>query len=532
MDSSEIGRRHLLAAGLSVPVLVAGAPAARAAAPRTTPALLPAVQAFEPGGSALRLTPATRIAVHPSAAPELYDAAQLLSRELVAEGHLRWAPRIVTADEPAPHDIHLRLGQVAGTEHPEAYSVVADRSITITGRTADGLFWGTRTLVQQLRSGIPTGTVRDWPALGERALMLDIGRKYFSPDWIKALIREMSFLKMNTLQLHLSEGVGFRVECRSHPEIVSPQHLTREDVRGILDEAKRYHVEVNADVDTPGHLDHILSFHPELQLVLANGTRHRGHLDYSKPAARRLVHEIVDEMCDLFDGPVFHLGGDEFFPAPWQGTGPDVVSAASAPQLVEYARQVTGDPDATIFDGYEMYLNELGDLVRAKGKIARMWNDDIYPGEGVSRIDPRTQADVWIRWRSYKPTAGDYVDAGHDVINSNGDYLYFILTGGGVGTGPWKNPKGIYERWTPRTFMGVAGSAGDYILPADKPMLGSHLSVWCDDPSSLTQDQVADHLQEWLQVFAQQTWGSPKPTATLEELRTAVLEKVGTAPAG
>jgi hexosaminidase len=342
--------------------------------------------------------------------------------------------------------------------------VVADRSITITGRTADGLFWGTRTLVQQL--------------------------------------------------------------------IVSPQHLTREDVRGILDEAKRYHVEVNADVDTPGHLDHILSFHPELQLVLANGTRHRGHLDYSKPAARRLVHEIVDEMCDLFDGPVFHLGGDEFFPAPWQGTGPDVVSAASAPQLVEYARQVTGDPDATIFDGYEMYLNELGDLVRAKGKIARMWNDDIYPGEGVSRIDPRTQADVWIRWRSYKPTAGDYVDAGHDVINSNGDYLYFILTGGGVGTGPWKNPKGIYERWTPRTFMGVAGSAGDYILPADKPMLGSHLSVWCDDPSSLTQDQVADHLQEWLQVFAQQTWGSPKPTATLEELRTAVLEKVGTAPAG
>jgi hexosaminidase len=48
----------------------------------------------------------------------------------------------------------------------------------------------------------------------------------------------------------------------------------------------------------------------------------------------------------------------------------------------------------------------------------------------------------------------------------------------------------------------------------------------------LTQDQVADHLQEWLQVFAQQTWGSPKPTATLEELRTAVLEKVGTAPAG
>lgn len=410
----------------------------------------------------MRLTPATRIVLNPASARSLQAEAEVLAEELVAEGHLSRTPPVVVSRESKPHDIVLRLGTVEHADSREAYSIVADEGITITSPTADGAFWGTRTLVQVLRGSLPVGRITDWPTLTERALMLDIGRKYFTPDWIKALIREMSFLKMNALQLHLSEGLGFRVECETHPEIVSEEHLTKAEVREILAFAKRYHVHVNADVDTPGHMDHILSTHPEYQLVLANGTRQGGYLDFSNPDARRLVREIVGEMCDLFDGPVFHLGGDEFFPAPWQGTGPDTVSDLTAPQLVHYARDMTGNTSATAHDGYNFYLNELIGLVRAKGKVARMFNDDIYPGTGVNPVDPRTQADVWIRWNSSKPNAEQFVDAGHEVINSNGDYLYFILTSNGLGLGPNKNPEGIYERWTPRTFMGAMRQRGRF----------------------------------------------------------------------
>ncbi|MGW1553299.1 family 20 glycosylhydrolase [Streptomyces sp. NPDC002346] len=541
MGSLNANRRSFLAVGLSLPIL-AGAPAsafgglaANAATPSVAtegglPAVLPAVQQFEAGEVEMRLTPATRIVLNPASARSLQAEAEVLAEELVAEGHLSRTPPVVVSRESKPHDIVLRLGTVEHADSREAYSIVADEGITITSPTADGAFWGTRTLVQVLRGSLPVGRITDWPTLTERALMLDIGRKYFTPDWIKALIREMSFLKMNALQLHLSEGLGFRVECETHPEIVSEEHLTKAEVRQILAFAKRYHVHVNADVDTPGHMDHILSTHPEYQLVLANGTRQGGYLDFSNPDARRLVHEIVGEMCDLFDGPVFHLGGDEFFPAPWQGTGPDTVSDLTAPQLVHYARDMTGNTSATAHDGYNFYLNELAGLVHAKGKVARMFNDDMYPGTGVNPVDPRTQVDVWIRWNSSKPNAEQFVDAGHEVINSNGDYLYFILTSNGLGLGPNKNPEGIYERWTPRTFMGAAGNAGDFHLPEDKPVLGAHLSVWCDSPQSMSQDEVARLLQEWLQVFSQQTWGSPKPTATLEELRAEVLERLGTAP--
>lgn len=536
MEQPRVSRRGFVAvaAGLSLPIVAglrgnafAHEPAVREGTP---PTVLPAVRRFQEGPEAKGIVAATRIVVDPDAMGSLRHAAEVLAEDLVAEGHVSRAPRVVATRTAKPHDIELTLGPVEGAEHAEAYSIAAGSTLAITSRTAAGVFWGTRTLVQVLRGGPPRGKITDWPGLAERSLLLDVGRKYFTPEWIKALIREMSFLKMNALQLHLSEGLGFRVECATHPEIVLEQHLTKAEVRDILAFARRHHVAVNGGVDTPGHLDHILSFHPEHQLVLADGTRKAGFLDFSRPGARQLVHDIVGEMCDLFDGPVFHLGGDEFFPAPWEGAGPDVVSDRTAPQLVRYAREVTGDQAATAHDGYEFYLNELADLVRARGKTPRIFNDDVYPGEGVTRVDPRTQVDAWIRWNDTKPDAGQYVSAGHQLINANGDYLYFILTSEGLGTGPYKNPKGIYERWTPRTFMGVAGSAGDYLLPEDQPVFGAHLSVWCDSPDSMGQEEVARLLQQWLQVFAQQVWGSAKPAPTLEEFETGVAEKVGVAP--
>lgn len=530
MTPARVSRRAFVATGLSVPVLTTGLHSAEAApAGNDTaepPTVLPAVQHFQSGGSQVRLSSTTRIVLQHT---DLTAEAELLAEDLVAEGQLKQKPPVITGSQTRRDDIVLRIGAVDGSKHPEAYSIVTHGPVTITSRSATGIFWGTRTLIQALRTSLHAGTITDWPQLSERALLLDIGRKYFSPAWIKTLIREMSFVKMNTLQLHISEGSGFRVECESHPEIVSKQHLTKTEVREILAFARRYHVQINADVDTPGHMDHILSSHPELRLVLANGTRHDGFLDFSKPRARRLVHRIVGEMCDLFDGPVFHLGGDEFFPAPWQGNGSDTVSGKTAPQLVEYAQRVTRNRHASAHDGYEFYLNEMAKLVRAKGKKARVFSDDVYPGEGVNQINSSTEVDAWVRWNDDKPDAGDLVDAGHQVINSNGDYLYFILTSDGLGTGPNKNPEGIYERWTPRTFMGEADK-NDYILPDDQPLLGAHLSVWCDSPDAMTQDEVAHKLQEWLQVFAQQTWGSAKPASTLKQLRSQVLSRVGTAP--
>ncbi|MDO4595345.1 MAG: family 20 glycosylhydrolase [Tissierellia bacterium] len=48
-----------------------------------------------------------------------------------------------------------------------------------------------------------------------------MGRKYFAKEWIIQLIREMSYMKLNALQLHFSENKGFRIESEVDPDIVS-----------------------------------------------------------------------------------------------------------------------------------------------------------------------------------------------------------------------------------------------------------------------------------------------------------------------
>lgn len=56
---------------------------------------------------------------------------------------------------------------------------------------------------------LPKGTIRDIPLVENRQLMLDVGRKYFSMDYLKIIIRNMAWYKLNTLHLHFTEWSGF-----------------------------------------------------------------------------------------------------------------------------------------------------------------------------------------------------------------------------------------------------------------------------------------------------------------------------------
>ena len=44
----------------------------------------------------------------------------------------------------------------------------------------------------------------------DRIVHLDMGRKYYSPEWIKALIQEISALGYTELELDFSNNEGFR----------------------------------------------------------------------------------------------------------------------------------------------------------------------------------------------------------------------------------------------------------------------------------------------------------------------------------
>lgn len=99
---------------------------------------------------------------------------------------------ISIADEPASDAIFLTLGDpskytdVSGAQTSEGYTLSINSSgIVVSGASALGAWWGTRTILQQaiLSNGsLPFGEVDDAPGWKTRGMMLDAARHYYPPD--------------------------------------------------------------------------------------------------------------------------------------------------------------------------------------------------------------------------------------------------------------------------------------------------------------------------------------------------------------
>lgn len=488
---------------------------------------VPAVQHWDndDGGPPWVPTPGFRVVPAARDALPLGELAATLAKELGA--------RLPGAGAPAkPGDIELRLAPLEGidptpAQSAEAYRLAAGAVLVITAPTVAGLYYGTRTLLQWLRSGEPVrGTVTDWPRYTQRGVMVDVGRKYFSPQWLMRLIENMGWLKLNHLHLHLNDNVGVGLECTSHPEIVSKQHLSYADLDAVLAVAAAHHVTVVPEFDTPSHAAAVLARHPELAITDRHGTVEKDKLNLADPAARALVADVVLEWAQHFPGPFFHVGGDEFFAAPWEPE--DHRHPLRYPGLARYAEAETGAP-ATPLDGYIHYFNQLNALLKSQGKRMRMWNDHVHPGAGLA-LDRDVDVEVWIRWNATLPSALDFHNAGYTLVNRNGDHLYFVLSSDSIpAVSGRKSAQGIYELWHPHRFMGAAGGAADLDLDPSVPVAGAVMSIWCDHPPAMTASQVAEQIAPWLRSLGQQVWGSPKPAASYAEFST-LCAALGDAP--
>ncbi|MEU1707608.1 family 20 glycosylhydrolase [Streptomyces sp. NPDC005706] len=451
------------------------------------PPTVPALQQWTGTSGGFVLTPAVRVLADSTYAGTLTDDAQQFAADLSVHTGTTVPVVKTTPDQARTGDIVLTLGSADTQLGTEGYALKVAGALTVTARTDAGAFYGTRTVLQLLgRSNIvPGGTARDWPAKPERGLMVDVGRKYFTIGWLQQQIREMAHLKLNYLHLHLSDDKGFRIESTSHPEVVSTQHYSKQEMTDLIAYAARYHVMVVPEIDAPGHMAPILAAHPDLQLKDSSGTAATGKIDLSLPGAYTIVDDLVKEYLALFPAPYFHMGADEY-----------LTSYTSYPQLLTYAQAHYGS-GAKAADTYYGFINHVDSVIRAAGKTARMWTDGIH-GDGT--VTPNADI-IGEKWNSAGLSAQALVDAGHIVTNEPRSQLYYVLGG-------YKPPTAsLYTTWTADTF----DNGGTLTDPTKNR--GSKLHIWCDTPGAETEEQVADGIAKPLRVLAQQTWGSPKPTA-------------------
>ena len=495
------------------------------------PLTIPALREWSARSGSFSYCSAARIIVGPG---DVTATARRLADDLQqATGR---APHVVTGPARAG-DIVLDLAAEDRQLGTEGYRLQVGDHIRISANATAGLFYGTRTLLQLLSQGatLRRGVARDWPRYSERGLLVDTGRKHFSVAWLAEHIRTLGWLKLNRLHLHFTENLGWRIASDGHPEIVSEEHLTKEQVRQLLALADAHHVTVVPEIDLPGHMGAALLKHPDLQLRDAFGRANANNLDYTIPAARRFAFELIDEYVELFPAQSWHTGADEYLSTiPLAATPADY---ATYPQLSAYAKATYG-PDATPKDGILGLLNTINARVQGHGKTLRVWNDGLAGGSAVT-LDRSIEVGWWTDLNGRMPQ--ELLAAGHRVFNLSWQPTYYINGFPGGFIPGWSNDipfpnkprdQDVYDGWAPHLFHGPLAYQGQTASPTidvgvnEPHNLGSAIAIWNDDPAAATEQETAAGVAPRLRSLAQKTWGSRDPVSTYAEF-LPLIARVG-----
>ena len=130
--------------------------------------------------------------------------------------------------------IELALG--LDNSNNEAYRLeVTENSVTITGASEVGVFYGIQTLRKALPIGskkatLPPTTINDQPRFGHRGIMLDVARHFQPVSFVKKFIGLLAMHNINRFHWHLTEDQGWRIEIKKYPKLTELGSMRKETV--------------------------------------------------------------------------------------------------------------------------------------------------------------------------------------------------------------------------------------------------------------------------------------------------------------
>lgn len=231
-----------------------------------------------------------------------------------------------------------------GLYEDESYNLdIKSNKITINASSDLGALHGLETLLQILQNNnnsfyFPASQISDFPRFTWRGLMIDASRHFQPVDVIKRNIDALAAMKMNVFHWHLVDDQGWRIETKKHPKLIELAsdglYYTQEEIRNIVKYADERGILIVPEIDVPGHGSAILTAYPEIGskvITLTGGTSEKNiqgtaiatygiernagifspTLDPSNPKTYQILSELFDEVCPLFPGAYFHIGGDE-----------------------------------------------------------------------------------------------------------------------------------------------------------------------------------------------------------------------------
>lgn len=451
----------------------------------TLPAVIPSLDSWKAGTGTWTLTNQVRVV-----APEsMKDQAQVFATELGAylsdEEVDPLKPASPTAvpvvtNGATSTDIQFILNSNRSNElGTEGYELtVTSDTVKVEAADIRGAFYGSRTLSQILRQQktVPAGSIVDKPYFKERGVTLCACQINIQNDFIDRMLNDMADLKLNQILLEMKLKTN---DERSN----TWSYYTPEDVKKFVKKAKTYGIDVIPEINSPGHMNIWLENRPDLQLADNSGAKNVNQLDLSNPGALPFYTGLIDQYMDAFDTDYWHVGADEYM----IGT-----RFSNYTKLTEWSKTTYGQ-NATIGDAFIAFVNKVNAHVKSKGKHLRMWNDGVITTQEV-----QLDKDIIVEfWDANGKRAAELATAGYHVMNAHGD-LYWSRSSLRFKM----NSKKLWtDNWTPWNFPGSN-------LPASSTdkLLGAKVSIWPDESTRQTENEVEAEAFESLRFISQMTW--------------------------
>lgn len=420
-------------------------------------------------------------------------------------------------------DFYLTLGSADEGLGKEGYLMNVGNVVVVEAKETTGAYWATRSILQilkQTKGSIAKGIARDYPKYEVRGFMLDVGRKPFELDTVKAFAKNMAWYKMNNLHLHLSDNLIFHNDYSSMQEAIDNSYTgfrlesgvandqgetptsddvyyTKADFRDFIKHSRLIGVEIIPEFDMPAHALPITRTFQEFMTKESGGNYSWliEELDIRKPGAVELAKSIWN---DYFTGddPVFdeqttvHIGTDEF-----HGSGGNEYFRSFSDQLIEF-------------------VQESGRTVRMWGSLTNKNGTTPVRSEGV-------QLNIWNT--GYANPQSMY-NQGYELINTLEGANYIVPAAGYYND--YLNAQSVYSSWQPNVIGNLNASAGD------DQILGGSYAMWHDSidtrANGISEYDSFDRFFKPLPSYAARLWGDAKDKTYAEY--SEVTAKTGTAP--
>lgn len=326
-------------------------------------------------------------------------------------------------------------------KNEEGYELkVAKNEIIIKSKNSKGAFYAVQSLLQLLpiesnssSFKIPCLEIKDKPQFTYRGIHLDVGRHFYSVDFIKKYIDLLSRLKMNTFHWHLTEDQGWRIEIKKYPKLQEiaafrketlvghyndqPHQFdgkryggfyTQEQIKEVVAYAQTRQVTIIPEIEMPGHSQAAIAAYPELgctgkEVDVATKWGIFDEVYCPKETTFNFLEDVIDEVVSLFPGKYIHIGGDEAPKTSWKNC--------------DYCQKLIKKEGLKDEHGLQSYfITRMEKYINSKGKQIIGWDEILEGG-----LAPNATV---MSWRGTNG-AIEAAKQGHEVVLTPVSHCYF-----------------------------------------------------------------------------------------------------------